>query len=156
MSHSPVVSNSSPLIALAQIGHLDLLHQIFANILVPPAVVLEVTPPLTLPSWIAQQPLAQPMGARVLAASLGSGEREAICLALESSAQWLILDDRPARRLATVLGLPIIGTIGVLMAAKRHALLGAVRPCLDALIQHGFYVSPTLYEQALQQAGEAP
>ena len=54
----------------------------------------------------------------MLRASLGPGESEAISLALEAHADLLIVDDRPARRLAQALGTPIIGTLGVLFAAK--------------------------------------
>ena len=106
MSQGPVVSNSSPLIALDQIGRLALLHDPFSTVVVPPAVVRETSPRLALPAWVTKLPLGQPIGARVLSASLGCGEREAICLAVECNARWLVLDDRPARRLAASLALP--------------------------------------------------
>lgn len=116
------MSNSSPLIALDQLGHLDLRRRLFREVKVPPAVVREVSPQLSLPSWVVEQPLTQPLAPRVLAASLGPGEREAICLAIEQSATSLILDDLPARRLATVRGLPAVRTIGILVAAKQAAV----------------------------------
>lgn len=153
MSPPPVVSNSSPLIALEQIGHLDLLERFFTTVLVPPAVTREATS-VVLPAWIIEAPLTQPIGPRILRASLGSGESEAISLALEVSAQWIILDDRPARRLAEALGLPVIGTLGVLLASKRRGFLPAVRPCADALVNHGFRIAPDLYERVLADAGE--
>ncbi|MBA3945989.1 MAG: DUF3368 domain-containing protein [Herpetosiphonaceae bacterium] len=77
------------------------------------------------------------------------GESEAISLALELQARLVILDDRPARRLAQALHLPVIGTIGILVAAKRRNFLPAVRPSLDALVQHNFRISQRLYEQVL-------
>jgi predicted nucleic acid-binding protein len=76
-------------------------------------------------------------------------------LALEIGAQWVILDDRPERRVAQSLGLPVIGTLGVLLAAKRRGLLDALRPELDGLIKFGFFIAPDLYEQILGDAGEA-
>jgi predicted nucleic acid-binding protein len=85
---------------------------------------------------------------------LGPGESEAISLALEIGAQWVILDERPARRLAQALGLPVIGTLGVLLASKRRGLLPAVRPCVDALVNFGFHISPGLYDLVLADAGE--
>jgi len=152
-----VVSNSSPLIALDQLGHLDLMRRLFREVKVPAAVVREVSPQLNLPSWVVEQPLTQPLAPRVLAASLGPGESEAICLAIEQSATQLILDDLPARRLATVLGQPVVGTIGILVAAKQGSLLTEIRPLLDTLIQqHGFFVAPALYNAALKQVGEMP
>jgi predicted nucleic acid-binding protein len=154
MSAAPVVSNASALIALEQIGQIGLLEQLFGRVLVPPAVVREVAPSFTLPAWIEVQALAQPVGPLILSASLGSGESEAISLALEVGAERVVLDDRAARRLAQALHLPIIGTLGLLLAAKRRNILPAVRPALDALLQHGFRIAPALYEQVIRDAHE--
>ncbi len=82
--------------------------------------------------------MSQAIGPRILRASLGAGESEAIRLALEMKARLLILDDRPTRRLAQALGLPIIGTMGILLAAKQRNFITAIRPNLDALLQHDF------------------
>ena len=155
MTDEIVVSNASPLIALEQIGHLGLLEQLFGSVVVPSAVVREVSVSVILPDWITEQALSQAVGPRILSASLGAGESEAISLALEIQARLLILDDRPARRLAQALGLPIIGTLGVLLAAKQHNLLPAIRPSLDALLQHDFRIAPALYDQIISDAGEA-
>jgi len=65
-----------------------------------------------------------------------------------------MLDDRPARRLAQALHLPVIGTLGILLAAKRRQLLITIGPCLDALLQHDFRIAPSLYENVLSAAGE--
>jgi predicted nucleic acid-binding protein len=77
---------------------------LFNTVTVPPAVVREVSRATNLAAWIVDQSLTQPLASQVLAASLGPGEREAICLALEQNATWLMMDDLPARRLATVRG----------------------------------------------------
>jgi predicted nucleic acid-binding protein len=156
MSSGPVISNSSPLIALEQIGQLALLEALFTSVVIPPAVAREVAPSVTLPSWIFEQALTQPLGAQVLGASLGPGESEATSLAVEQGAGWVLLDDRPARRIAGALDLPIIGTLGILLAAKRRGLLPAVKPYLDYLNQVGFRIAPALYQRVLQDAGEAP
>lgn len=155
MTPTLVVSNSSPLIALEPIDQLDLLQVLFLSLLVPPAVVRETAPTVTLPTWVTERTLTQPVGARILGSALGPGESEVISLALEIGAQWVILDDRPARRLAQSLGLPVIGTLGVLLAVKRRGLLDALRPQLDGLIKFGFYIARDLYEQILADAGEA-
>lgn len=149
-----MVANSSPLIALEQIGHLDLLKELFSTVLIPPAVARETAPSLAQPAWIVERALTQPISSRVLDASLGAGESEAISLALEVEARWIVLDDRPARRLAEAMGVPFIGTLGVLLACKRRNLLPAVRPCVDALMNLGFRVAPHLYERVLADAGE--
>lgn len=154
MTSGLVISNASPIIGLAQINQLHLLEQIFGSIAVPPAVVIEVSPTVTLPDWIWEHTLSQSVNIRTLRASLGPGESEAISLALENETQRLILDDRPARRLAQALSLPIIGTLGVLLAAKQRGLLLSIRPSLDRLVQHDFHIAPTLYDQILRDAQE--
>lgn len=153
---SSVVSNSSPLIALEQLGLLNLLEQIFSDIVVPPAVVKEVAPTVTLPAWVKEQALSQAIGSQILSASLGAGESEALSLALELRASLLILDERPARRLAGALGIPIMGTLGLLLKAKNLGFIPELKPQLEALLQHDFRVSPTLYAQVLKSAGELP
>jgi predicted nucleic acid-binding protein len=151
----PVVSNSSAIIALDQIGQLQLLSGLFTELVIPPAVVREVAP-ILLPDWIVVQPLTQPVGPQVLRAGLGDGESEAISLAVELGARWIVLDDRAARRLAQGLGLPVIGTLGLLLAAKRRGLLTVIRPSVDALVKQGFHIAPELYERVLSDAGEGP
>ena len=154
MTEAPIISNSSPLIGLDRIGQLELLQRLFNTIVVPPAVVHEVGVVTTLPAWIEQRDLKQAIGPHILSAALGAGESEAISLALEAQARLLILDDRPARRLAQALRITVIGTVGVVLLAKRANLLPAIRPSLDALLQHDFRISQRLYEQALSDAGE--
>jgi hypothetical protein len=69
-------------------------------------------------------------------------------------ADRIILDDLPARRLAATLGVPVVGTAGVLYAAKQRGLLDAVRPSLDTLRAAGFRLRQDVYEAVLSAAGE--
>jgi uncharacterized protein len=149
-----IISDASPLIALEQIGQFHLLERLYSNLVVPTAVAREVAPSVRIPPWIGVRTLSQPMAARVLQTGLGPGESEAISLALELDAHRVILDDRPARRLAQALGLRVRGTIGVLIVAKRAGLLPTIRPSLDALAQFNFFLTPRLYERALGAAHE--
>lgn len=149
------VSNSSALIALAQIGQLDLLPRLFGSILIPPAVAREVSPSLPiLPSWIQVRRLDRPVPSELARPRLDVGEREALALSIEAKATLLILDDFLARRTAQALGLPVTGTVGILVVAKERAFVGAVRPHLDKLIELGFFISKDLYRESLQSAGE--
>jgi predicted nucleic acid-binding protein len=148
-----VVSNSSPLIGLTQIGQLGLLHSLFAEIRVPPAVAREVARSVQLPGWIVVQTprtLLPPL------TSLGPGEREAISLALELGADWVILDERAGRRAAERAGLQVVGTLGILLRAKQQGHIARVRPLLDLLQANHFHASPSLLELTLRLAGEAP
>jgi predicted nucleic acid-binding protein len=86
--------------------------------------------------------------------ALGYGEREALALALEIQAERIILDDRAARRVAQELNLHVTGTGGILLVAKRHALIPRIRPFLDRLVEKSFFVGPDLYDDLLRRAGE--
>ena len=94
MTTGVAVTDSSSLIVYHQIGRLDLLGTVFPVIFAPPAVAREITPSLgELPSWVAErQPLATPQAVM----ALDAGEREAIALAIDLSADAVILDDRTA------------------------------------------------------------
>jgi len=70
---------------------------------------------------------------------LGKGESEAIVLAKELKANFVLLDDRAARRIARQENLPIIGRVGILLLAKENKLIPAVKPSLDALLAIGKY-----------------
>lgn len=151
-----VVSNASPLIAFQQIGRLDLLRHLFGTITIPPSVVRETARTLGLrPDWLVERPLTRAMDDRLLA-SLDEGEGEAIALALELRADWLVLDDLPARRIAEGVGLPVVGSLGIVVRAKQRGLLPAAKPLVDALIANGLFVGSALYLDVLAIAEEAP
>jgi hypothetical protein len=75
-------------------------------------------------------------------------------LGLELGAALLILDEQPARRLAVSLGLRVIGTVGLLMAAKERGFLAKVRPELDRLRAVRFFMDQELYDRVIAQVGE--
>jgi uncharacterized protein len=134
---------------------LILLRQLYDSICIPAAVVKEVEPTApSLPEWIRIRQLARPLQPVTVSASIGPGEREAISLGLELEAELLILDEQPARRLAHAVGLRIIGTIGVLMAAKERSLLTKIKPELDRLLTARFFMDQDLYERVIAQSGE--
>ena len=146
----PVISNSSPLIALSQIGRLDLLQQLHTSVSIPTAVAREVGPTVTrIPDWILVQQLTRPLRPSTVSASIGPGEREVISLGLELGARLLILDEQPARRLAKSLGLRVIGTVGLLLAGKERGLLSSIRPELDRLLAVRFFMDQDLYDRIM-------
>jgi predicted nucleic acid-binding protein len=141
-----VVADASPLIAFQQIGQLPLLQALFTSLIVPPAVAREIARSVSPQPWIIERHLTRPPVPEVLHASLGAGESEAISLALELRADRLVVDEKAARHLAQGLGLTVIGTLGVLLAAKRRRLITAVRPLVEALLEKKFWISPQLVE----------
>ena len=151
----PVISNSSPLIALTQIGRLDLVRRLYTRIYIPPAVAREVEPTVAKrPDWVLVQKLARPLQPITVSGSIGPGEREVISLGVELGAALLIVDEQPARRLATSVGLRVIGTVGLLMAGKERGFLDKIRPELDQLRAVRFFMDQDLYDRVIAQAGE--
>ena len=149
-----VVADASPLIAFAQIKELPLLPAIFGEITIPDAVRREIVRSVPRQTWISPRSLRQPLPHRIAHSSVDLGEKEALALALELHAEWVVLDDLQARRLAGSLGLTVIGTVGVLIRARERGLITEVRPRLDALLAVRFYLSPATYQRALALAGE--
>lgn len=90
-----------------------------------------------------------------LLTQLDIGEAEAIVLAQEKQADWLLVDENKARTIAQRLGLPMIGTVGLLLLAKQQGKIPAVRPQLDALRSHQFRLSHKVYALVLTQANES-
>ncbi|MBI4616021.1 MAG: DUF3368 domain-containing protein [Planctomycetes bacterium] len=159
-----IVSNSSPLIALAAIGRLDLLREFFERVLIPPEVRLEVVErgagragaaEIARACWIEVREVTRDALLRELAIHVEPGEAQALALACEVSPDFLLVDDYQAREKAKDLGVRVVGTVGVLVEAKRRGRLQTVKPSLDALrTLFAFRLADKLYRQVLDAAGE--
>jgi predicted nucleic acid-binding protein len=102
-----------------------------------------------------EQVRVDPQPDPLLLAELGRGEAEVITLAHRTGAEFAIIDERRARRIAArSYGLRVRGTAGVLVAAKRAGLVTAIRPLLETMIRNGYFVSPTVVERACGEANE--
>jgi predicted nucleic acid-binding protein len=147
------VIDTSALIALARLHLLDLLPQVFDEALVPEAVVSEALPAsedapgaavvqsaLRDGKLLVRQ-VSSPSDQPAWSGSLGRGEVEVIQLALEADADFVVLDDLAARRIADGLGLRVIGTVGVLMLARRTGQLSSIMPLVERLRDLGFRLS---------------
>jgi predicted nucleic acid-binding protein len=158
----PVVADTTPLIALSLVDRLGLLRSLYHRVVIPPAVRSELeaggsrgsgSVDLAAASWIETVPLEDPSRADLLA-DLDRGEAEVIALGQERHARLVIIDERLGRQHARRLGLPLTGTIGVLLRAKEKGLLPAIRPSLEILREGGIYLGAELVERALRLAGE--
>jgi predicted nucleic acid-binding protein len=158
-----VVSNTSPISNLAAIGQLELLEQLYGNIIIPPAVYQELinsgdTDPATLAvqtlDWIQTQPISDRVLLETLQTNLDPGEAEAITLAVEINAERLIIDERRGRNEAMRLGLQVTGLLGIVLAAKQQGLIPLVQPILDDLRANSFWIRDALYAEVLRLAGE--
>lgn len=147
MKREAVVTDSTCLIALERLGRLDLLPSLFDQVYAPPEVAREFGTPLP---WLQVADLADPDRVLFLSASVDAGEAEAIVLARERGFK-IILDDLRARRLAQRFELNVIGTLGILVRARRQGILDLLRPLLDQLESIGFHMTPELKEEVLQK-----
>ena len=162
-----VVSDTSPLLDLAIIGHLALVRQQFGHVWVPPAVLGELQPDAQRPGsleirealrvgWLRASDHPQPELVAVLQRELHYGEAEAIALAVQWRAAWVLPDERAGRRVAKSLGLEVTGILGVLLRAKLQGELPSLRVALDDLQESaGFRLSDALAADILREAGES-
>jgi predicted nucleic acid-binding protein len=159
-----VVADAGPLIALGRLRGIEVLPRVFERILVPRAVFLETQ---ARPSLLDAQAIdsARERGLFVVeetspdlkllppGAELGEGEAVAIALAA-ARGHGVLIDEKLGRTVAEALNLKVIGTVGVLVIARRRALIPALKPLLEQLKSSGYRLSDELIQQALRLAGE--
>ncbi len=161
MPVKPVITNNTPLVALWCLDHLELFRMLYGEVLIPQAVYIEFLATaratrqavLATAPWIRVTALARPQRARVYV-GLDAGEAEVLALAEERAARLVIIDELRGRRYARRLGLPLTGTLGILLLAKERALIAAVSPLLDTLLDEGLYLAPELVHKVRELAGE--
>lgn len=157
-----VVSDTSPIRALDYLGLLPILHELFDQVLIPPAVRDELT--LPLPKFAAvelsrydfvevRNPQDQDRLTQLLR-TLDRGEAEALTLALERHSPLILIDELKGRRVAAELGIVPLGAIGVLLRAKSRGLITEIRPHIEKLDELRFFMSAALKTNALRMAGE--
>lgn len=154
-----VVSNSTPLIALARIRRFHLLQELFTEVNIPSAVYDEVVSAgqgragkaeVENAEWIICNQVKNSDLITFLRISLDAGEAEAIALAKEISADLLLLDDNDARNIAKSIGINFTGTIGLMLRYYRgHP--ADFKEALDELMAHGFRLSKIEYRKILEQ-----
>ena len=158
-----VVSDTSPIRALAHLDRLDLLQELFGTVIIPPAVEAELRHrpvrgrAIALSGYPGIRVQAPTRRAEVnkLLQSLDAGEAEALVLAQELHAGIVLIDEAAGRAAAEQLGFIVVGTCGVLLRAKQRTLIPAVKPLLDELVDNlGFFVSRRLRAEVLRSAGE--
>lgn len=158
-----IISDATPLIGLTKIDGIVWLKRLFGEIWIPQAVYHEVvvagsgkvgSEEIAQAAWIRTVSVNDREKVAYLLTQLDIGEAEAIVLAQERNADWLLMDEIRGRTIAQGLGLKVIGTVGILLLAKDEGLIAEVRPLLDALTAQRFRISEFVYRQALRQAGE--
>ncbi len=147
-----IISDTSCLIVFAKINELDLLRRLFTEIVTTDEVADEFGQ--VLPDWISVQSVKNKYYQEELKLKVDSGEASAIALAVENHDSLLIVDDFMARKLATSLGIDIIGSIGILVKAKNEGVIVSVKPFFERIRNTDFRISDDLESAALKEAGE--
>ena len=156
------VVNASPLIFLARAGRLEFLQLAAPEILVPAAVAAEIrqydpddpaVQGLESTPWLkmVEVPAVPPP---IQAWDLGPGESSVLAYAMAHRPMIAIIDDLSARHCAEVFRLPVSGTLGLVLTAKKRGVIPFARPALEHLRQSGMYLSDRVLNHALSFVGE--
>jgi hypothetical protein len=159
-----VVSDTSPILNLAVIDRLTLIQEQFTTVTIPKGVLEELRVGENLPGskkivdaldekWLQVEEVQDFAMLRILTRELDAGEAEAIALALETGAQWVVLDESEARRIAKKLGLKVTGVLGILLRACRQERIPSLRTEMERLREKaGFYIADHLFEDLIEQS----
>lgn len=154
--------NASPLIFLTKVGLLHLLQLAGSTVMVPAAVAREIRQreasdvtvrALEQTGWleIVETPSVPSL---IQAWDLGPGEASVLACAYAKTGAVAVMDDLAGRRCAEALKIPVNGTLGLTLIAKKRGLIPAARPVLDTLRQAGMYLSDRVIDKALIFVGE--
>jgi len=162
-SSQPVIwiADSTPLIVLAKIGHLHLLTLFADEVLIPQMVVEEVLAGdeddpgrQALELGFGQRVANPPVPSSVAALRLDAGEEAVLAVAAAKPGSHVVLDDGKARAAAQTLGVPVIGTLGIVARAKAEGHIPAAKPLIRALQSVQFRADDALLRAVLQGLGE--
>ncbi len=140
--NSIIISDTSCLIALSKINKLDLLRDLYQEIIITKEVFEEFGG--SLPDWISTIDVKDKKKQQDLERLLDKGEASSIALALEIDNATLIIDESKGRRIAQSLNVDIIGTIGVILLAGKKGLIKDVIGTVLRLVNKGFRLSDNL------------
>lgn len=156
------VVNASPLIFLARGGHLGLLQVFGGPVYVPRVVAAEVRrrgPDDLTVRALATNPWLEEVAdgsipQTVQHWALGPGESSVIAEAMRRPGSRAVIDDLAGRKCAVSLGVPVAGTLGIVLLARRRGLIGAARPVMEDLVAGGMFLSRTMLDRALASVSE--
>lgn len=158
-----VVINSSPLIALNCINKIPLLSDLFTEIIIPQEVYYEtvisgndeqIEKSIKSSSKFMIKSVETPLLVEFLQDTLDKGESEVIALAKEQNISTVIIDELKGRRLAERHGLTVIGSLGILLIAKKYRLIPEVKELIQGMENNGIWIGKNLKFEVLKKANE--
>ena len=150
--HKLFIADTSCFIILSKIDELELLQNIYVQIVTTSDIAIEFGE--VLPDWVIIKNVSNKNYQDILELQLDKGESSAIALALEIENCTIILDDYKARKVAQKLNISITGTIGVIVKAKQLGIIKSVQPILEKIRNSNFRLSKELENQALSLSNE--
>jgi len=163
MAQPVVLSDASPLIALALIDRLNLLHSLFGEVLITEVVKREVLVGGDKPGETAIAAAIEAGWIRVIAdqwlerqfPDLDEGEASTLRTAMHIGVPCLVLiDERAGRAAARESGIPLSGTVGLIVQARKRGFIPSARAAFEQLLERDFRVAPEMIREALVQVGE--
>ena len=157
-----LIFNASPVIILAKSGLLDDFLRLADQVFIPEAVAEEISQTKKTDdparAWIARRSSLispdTPISPFLMAWDLGAGESAVISLASANPVSIAVLDDLAARRCAQAIDLKIVGTLGLVLMAKRAGIISSATDALRTIVAAGLFISPHHLEAIRRQAGE--
>ena len=159
-----IICNTGPIIALSGINQLAILQDIFTRIIVPDSVHQEILrggkyfsglKVYQQTKWIEIMHIQQPVDPLLLTI-LDDGEATVIHLARELNLKKILMDERKGRRIARdAYGLTTIGTVGVMVEAKKMGFLPEIGNLFLEMRKNGYWIHDRIIQAALQKAGES-
>lgn len=145
-----VITDTSCFIILDKIAALHLLPVLFSQVITTPEIAKEYGK--KLPDWIIVQPVKNNVLQNQLNEIVDPGEASATALAAEIKCDYLLTDDRAARKFAEQREILVKGPAGILLYAKQQKAISLLRPYLD--LRLNFRISQSLIDGLIQKAGE--
>lgn len=157
-----IVVNTSPWIALSVCGQISLLERFYKNVYIPMSVRDEIMAggkqgvginEFKVLPWIKIEKVSDIEKIKLLY-ELEKGEAEVIILAKEKKVNEVLIDEKVARMQAKILGLNVIGSLGLLLKAKKKGLLSSIKPSIDKILENGIWIKEDIVNGILKDAGE--
>lgn len=162
----PAVSDTSPILALAAIDQLELLHEQFGAVFIPQAVLAELKTETDFrgtsvirdalrSGWLETRDVRNIPLVQALAMELDNGEAEALALATDLAVDIIVMDEHDGRMRARAMGLKTVGVIGILLRAKKEGRIQSLEDTFRSLREQiGFFISEELIHRILVEARE--
>ncbi len=153
-----LVINASPLIFLTKVGLIEILPLMSDSLVIPKGVVSEIEKHKDDASaWTSKNKSTyskkiETIPPLIAAWDLGLGESEVIAFALENKDYTAAIDDKAARNCAMSMNINVIGTIGLIVLAKKNKHIDQIEPYLNSLISAGYRISQSLIDYAIRNA----